>query len=65
MSEANPKGGGQEPDIISPGAPLFRGHPYKGWPFEFIGFLVAQNDGNGLTQNSGVRNIDKLTGFGV
>jgi len=23
MSVANPKGGGQEPDVISPGAPLF------------------------------------------
>ena len=38
MSEANPQGGGQEPDIISPGAPLFGGHPYKGGLLNLLGF---------------------------
>jgi hypothetical protein len=41
---------GRMPDVISPGAPnKLQGHP-AGWPFEFIGFFIAQNGGNGLTQ---------------
>ena len=61
MSAANPQGGGQGARRNLSGRAIILRLPICGWPFEFIGFLIARYDVNGLTQFSEVRNIDKLT----
>ena len=50
MSEANPKGGGQDARHNLYGRANITRPSKNGWPFEFIGFFIAQNGVNGLTQ---------------